>query len=126
MGQRMARILIIDDENSIIHYLEMLLEKLGYPTRAARSAAEGLQALENENIDIVISDIHLPDRSDPMAWMEQIARCCRQPLLFITGFPDDDIVKKAKEVGAKALLTKPFELAFIKDELSKLADTTYD
>ena len=56
----MAKILIIDDERSILVLLEEVLTRFGYDVAVAESAPEGIQKFENGRFDLVITDMQMP------------------------------------------------------------------
>ena len=59
----MDRILIIDDEPSMLEFLEIMLRKEGYAAATAKSGAEAVAKLGQESFDLVISDIQMPEVS---------------------------------------------------------------
>src|SRR5438046_9277611 len=60
-----AKILVVDDEKSILLLLKEALTQWGYQVTTASSAAEGLELLKNGLFDALISDIRMPDMSGP-------------------------------------------------------------
>ncbi|MCE7960958.1 MAG: response regulator [Acidobacteria bacterium ACB1] len=57
----MAKILIVDDEQSYRQLLTHVFELDGHSVRTARNGREGLEALESEPADVVVSDVKMPD-----------------------------------------------------------------
>jgi len=62
-GRRKTKVLIVDDEPAIREVLEMILQEWGYDVRLATSVATALQAANSEPMDLLISDLGLPDGS---------------------------------------------------------------
>ncbi|HWN41184.1 MAG TPA: response regulator, partial [Thermoanaerobaculia bacterium] len=62
MSER-ARLLVVDDESSIVDFLSLLFEEEGYAVRTARSAAEARQALASGSFDLILCDVMMPDGS---------------------------------------------------------------
>lgn len=62
-------------------------------------------------IDLVISDIRMPGQSglDVLSTLGRLSR--RIPVILITGYPDEETRAKARELGAAAMLIKPFGLS---------------
>ena len=58
-----AKILVVDDERSILLLLKEALSQWGYQVTCASSATEALELLRNELFDALISDIRMPDMS---------------------------------------------------------------
>ena len=117
----MAKILVIDDETSVLDYVCRLVEKEGHSTVRALNCSEGETAAADPSVDIIIADIFLPDSPGNEEWLEKVKEIAAgRPFVFITGFPSQDIIDKSNNLGAAGLLSKPFEMPFIKELLSKL------
>ena len=58
-----GRVLIVDDEVSILSVLEQFLSQRGYDVRCCENASQAFHALMEENFDIALVDLKLPDRS---------------------------------------------------------------
>ncbi|MCX5887766.1 MAG: response regulator, partial [Proteobacteria bacterium] len=54
------KILVIDDEESMRHMLEIMLEKEGYKAVAVQGGEEGVERLEKEIFDLILCDIRMP------------------------------------------------------------------
>lgn len=116
----MANILIIDDDLAVRDYLATLVARLGHKAFVAATCAEGLAQMADPAIEIVIADIFLPDAPPFEQWIAQLkAGAARRPLILITGEPSEALNAKAQSGEIMAFLTKPFELAFIKNLLSQ-------
>jgi PAS domain S-box-containing protein len=110
------RILLIDDIEAVLTMLKENLEKFGQKILAARSGAEGLNAIESETIDIVICDYAMPDM-DGVEVAEAVRDHFisigkqRPPFILITGWggelPSDE---ELREIGVDALLEKPIDM----------------
>ncbi len=116
----MAKVLLIDDEPSVLHYIRRVAEKQGHSVVTASCCAEALASLD-ASVDIIVADIYLPDSADSHVWLETIKEKANgRPFIFITGYPDQELVDASERLGAVALLSKPFELAFLTELLAKL------
>ncbi len=106
----MSRVLIIDDEQSLLTTLEMLFSSEGYEVATASDGREGVESIEREGLpDLVITDIRMPDM-DGM----QVLRHVRKidpwlPVVLITAQADKDDAIKACNEGAYHFLEKPFQ-----------------
>ena len=121
----MANILIIDDDSAVLDYLSTLVTRLGHQAFPAATCAEGLAQMANPQIQIVIADIFLPDSPDLGEWVDQLKNGAKgRPLILITGEPSEELAAKAKSGEILAFLTKPFELAFIKNLLAKATEAS--
>lgn len=61
--RKKSKILVLDDEPSVVTYLETLLQDNGYETLSARDGEEGLKKARNERPDLVTLDISMPEKS---------------------------------------------------------------
>jgi len=101
---------IIDDDRSIRWVLEKALGRENIPVKSFAMATEALRALADEQPPAaLISDIRMPGISGVEAI--RLIRLAEKeiPVIFITGFADDEIEKKAKELKPLAYLYKPFD-----------------
>lgn len=111
----MARILLIDDEELVVHSLEKFLRKLGHCIVSARNGIEAIRQVEEQDFDLIITDIRMP-KLNGIDMITQIRELLRQkgrphiPEICITGYADDELVKKAEAMGVADYLYKPFEL----------------
>lgn len=102
------RILIIDDEVSIQHSLSGILEDEGFTPIAVSSAEEGLELLEEEQVDLILLDIWLGDNMDGMAGLEIIKeRYPNLPVIMISGHGNIEAAVKATRSGAFDFIEKP-------------------
>ncbi len=62
------KILIVDDEESMVQFLSILLSKEGYEVHVARSGRDALQKAEEENFDVVVTDIKRAPRTTRSDW----------------------------------------------------------
>ena len=111
------RILIIDDERSLLESLEMFLTEKGYVVACARSAAEGLERCRVFDPQVIILDIRLPDM-DGLEVLQQLIRQGRKHIIIITAFHDMEITIKAVKYGAFEYIPKPIDV----EELERAID----
>ena len=105
----MVRVLFIDDDPRAQATLSMILAGR-YTLLAACSAAEGLRALHDQDPDVVLLDIDLPDR-DGLALLEDIVSLpSPPPVIMLTAYGEVDFVKRAVLAGAFDYLLKDFSL----------------
>ena len=110
----MTHILVVDDELSMREFLKILLEKEGYEVSVAPDAATALEIQENEEIDLVITDIRMPGMSGLDLLAELKLRSSELPVIMITAFASPDDAVLAMKNGAFDYITKPFKVDEIK------------
>jgi len=105
----MVRVLFIDDDPQAQATLGMILAER-YTVLSAASAAEGLRALHDQDPDVVLLDIDLPDR-DGLSLLEDIMSCpSPPPVIMLTAYGEVDFVKRAIQAGAYDFILKDFTL----------------
>ena len=105
-----ARILVIEDEESIRENLVELLELEGYAAPWADSGERGLALARAEPIDLVLCDVTLPGLSghDLLRALRADAATADLPFVFLTGLAEPGHVRAGMKLGADDYLTKPF------------------
>ena len=112
-------ILVVDDDESLREFLEILLVKEGYRVYPAESGEKALEILENSSISMVISDIRMPGM-DGVSLLKAIkTRRPDLPVVLITAFASMDSAVSAMKEGAWDYLTKPFRIEELRDILEK-------
>jgi DNA-binding response OmpR family regulator len=102
-------ILVVDDDPAVCHMIRWALEEEGWVVETAADGRQALKEATRQRPRLVILDMGLPLLNG-----EQLAAALRAlysdgvPLLLITA--DGHVVEKARRVGARAYLAKPFEL----------------
>jgi two-component system, NtrC family, nitrogen regulation response regulator NtrX len=105
----MAKILIIDDEQSIRSTLGNILEDEGHRITACESGEEGLATFARDEFDLVILDLWLPGM-DGMTVLERIRNAGGAPVIVISGHGNVDTAVRATRLGAYDFLEKPLSL----------------
>ena len=103
------RILLAEDEEAMRTYLERALTNAGYEVKSVDRGTEAVPLLENEDFDLLLSDIVMPE----MDGIELAQRCSevspRTKVMFITGFAAVSLRASREQPQAK-VLSKPFHL----------------
>ena len=112
--RRPPRILVVDDERSMRELLAIVLRREGYEVMLAESGKAAVDLLEREQIDLLISDIKMPDLSG--VDVLRAAKRIDQDILgiMITAFASTDTAVEAMRLGACDYLSKPFEIDLLK------------
>ncbi len=102
-----TRILVVDDELSIIKFLRANLESKGYEVLAAVDGAEALQTIEMEQPDLVILDIMMP-KIDGFEVCHRLREWSQIPIIMLSARGDEGDKVKCLDLGADDYITKPF------------------
>ena len=111
---RAARILVVDDEQSMRELLAIVLRREGYDVLLADNGHAAVNLLEHETVDVLISDINMPDMSG--VEVLRAAKKVDQDILgiMITAFASTETAIEAMRLGACDYLSKPFDIDLIK------------
>jgi two-component system, OmpR family, response regulator len=104
-----ARILLVDDEQSIQTLLSYPLRKDGYHVTSALDGGEALQRFEEGRFDLVILDVMLP-RLDGVEVCRQLRSRSQVPIIMLTAKGSETDKVAGLEVGADDYITKPFSM----------------
>ncbi len=103
----MARILVVDDEESIVYTFESFLSDEGHEVLAARDYDEALRLIAAADVDMVFSDIILGGKTGIDILRDIRARGLTCPVVMITGFPEVQTASEAVRLGAFDYVAKP-------------------
>lgn len=104
------KLLIVDDEPTILETVETKFRKEGFSTFTADSAEEGMRLFRRVKPDLVILDIMLPQRSG-YDFCRAIRRDSQTPIIFLSAKADETDRIKGLELGADDYVVKPFNLS---------------
>jgi two-component system, NtrC family, response regulator PilR len=112
--RRPPRILVVDDERSMRELLAIVLRREGYEVLLAENGKTAVDTLERESVDLLISDIKMPDLSG--VEVLRAAKKIDQDILgiMITAFASTDSAVEAMRLGACDYLSKPFDVDLLK------------
>lgn len=123
------KILIVEDERRIASDLKTRLINLGYVVPyITATGTEAIEYVKRKKINLVLMDIVLQRAMDCIATAKEIISTCEIPLVYMTAYTDEAILKQAKKSGAYGYLAKPFkdgemqatvELALYKHEMER-------
>lgn len=104
------KVLLIEDERNIRHFVRTILATNGYQVLEAKTAAEGKMAFMSNSPDVVILDLGLPD-GDGMDLLEKIRQDFSTPVIVLSARSDESDKVAALDAGANDYITKPFGTA---------------
>jgi len=119
---KVPAILAVDDSPTIINIEKSLLKSWGFNVFTAENGLKAMEILKSENIDLVITDIEMPqmDGIELTKWIRADKQLSKIPIIIITtkALPDDR--KRGYEAGASLYLGKPFEQERLLNAIKKL------
>lgn len=118
------RVLVVDNDAAVRQRAHELLEPYGCSVETAHDGAEALLMVKNLSYDAVLADIRLPDMSGSECFRRVRAIRADIPIVLMTGFgydPGHSIVK-AREMGMRGALYKPFKQEMFLEEVEKAAN----
>ncbi len=110
MNSNKYKVLIIEDEGNIRHFVKTILATNGYQVIEAKTAAEGKMAFMSHSPDVVILDLGLPD-GDGMDFLKIIRQDFSTPIIVLSARTDEKDKVVALDSGANDYITKPFGTA---------------
>lgn len=120
-----ALIVLADDDAAMRGMLGTSLRRQGFEVDECSDGKELIDRLEaarngHRAPDLVVSDLRMPGLSgfDVLYWLQ--AWLPKVPLILITAFGDDQTHRRAAELGAAAIIDKPFDLHEFHDHVSRV------
>jgi DNA-binding response OmpR family regulator len=106
------KVLVVDDEQSVLHAVEMALESDGLEVTTAPDGAQCLQAVAAESPDLVVLDVSMPvmDGLQALRVLRENPATKGLPVIMLTALDDDIHITKAWTTGVDFYLTKPFDV----------------
>ena len=114
--------LIIDDSFIMRARIQTILKEAGYDVVDARTGREGLEKLQENSIDLILVDWHMPEMSGI-----EFVKALREdpgfgeiPVMMVTAEVEEEMVKMAMDAGVNAYVTKPFKKEEIFEKIENL------
>ena len=115
-----VKILVIDDELSMRQFLQILLKKDGYDVTTAENGEIALNKLKSEKFPVILMDYNMPEAIDGIDLLnEMLHRSPKSQIIVITAYASTEQAIKAIELGAVDYVSKPFNVAEIRDIVKK-------
>lgn len=108
-----GRILLVEDETDVRVVAERILERAGYRVMGAASAEEAIELLEDgqQEIELLVTDVMLQDRTGPQLAEWLVGRRPGIPVLYTSGYTEDEVFRQGMIEGNVGFLEKPFSPA---------------
>ena len=120
----MKRVLIVDDEQRMRRVLQILIEKIGFESRAAEGGEQALEIFQQEQVDLVLCDLKMA----PMDGLEFLRRIRAidpdVPVVILTAFGTVSTAVEAMKLGAFDFVLKPFDRQALEIVIRKALDVS--
>jgi two-component system alkaline phosphatase synthesis response regulator PhoP/two-component system response regulator VicR len=122
------RILIVDDERDIVKALTIRLQRVGYEVVTAFDGAQGIFMAHKENPDLIILDIRMP-AGNGFSVAEKLRESTDTftiPVIFLTGSPEKDSEERARALGVRFYVKKPYDPEELLDAIERALQKDLD
>ena len=103
-------ILVVDDNPSMASSLADILEIKGFEVHAAYSGAEAMEILRDHSVDILLTDVRMPDMNGVELYRATRKTYPNLITFLMTAYAADDIIQKGMTEGIKTVLNKPVDM----------------
>jgi DNA-binding NtrC family response regulator len=105
----MAKVFVIDDTAPVLEIAQIVLSQAGYDVQTFISAKEALEAMETQPVDVIVTDIYMPDE-DGLEVIRDARRICPEtPIVAMSGITGElNMLSVSHLLGACCTLQKPF------------------
>lgn len=114
-GEDMAQVLVIEDNAELGNLLNSFISSAGHQVTLCARSIQALEVIQHENWDLIVTDMFMPDRDGLDILRETRRSSPATPVIAMSGgsrlFPKFDPLMCASELGATAILKKPFRRA---------------
>ena len=113
------KVLIVDDENSMREFLDVLLSKEGYTVASAKNGKQAVNMIQKNDYDLILSDIRLGDITGLEVLKEAKKKNAETVVIMISAYSTTEIAVEAMNEGAYDFVPKPFDNAELKLTIAK-------
>jgi two-component system, cell cycle sensor histidine kinase and response regulator CckA len=115
-------ILLVEDEEPVRELIGRALRANGFDVVAAASGEEALDLEHDRHVDVLLTDVRLPDQNGFEVANQIRARSPRIPIVFMSGYYDQAVAEAAQIDISSIILQKPFAIADLLEQLRAAAD----
>ena len=103
----MTKILLVEDDKNIAITISYYLQQEGFTINTAKTVKEGVEKIKNNDYDLMLLDINLPDGTGYELYQE-MKNIQEIPTIFLTALDEEKDIVKGFDLGADDYITKPF------------------
>jgi signal transduction histidine kinase len=119
MNAKLPRILLVEDDHDTLQVLSKLLQRDGYEVIPAESIQKGLELSRGEPIDLLISDLGLPDGSG-LDLMRQLKKRHGIPGIALSGYGTDEDLRQSRAAGFAQHIIKPVNIGALRAAIRQI------
>jgi DNA-binding response OmpR family regulator len=110
------KVLLVDDDDAVRNMMMTVLERKGFEVVAATNVTEALKHIADENFDVLITDLHMPNPGDGFTVVTAMRHFQPNALtLLVSGYPDVEGAMAAILLAADEIMVKPFDVGKLAD-----------
>jgi CheY-like chemotaxis protein len=115
----MKRVLLVDDDSTVLLGIGVRLKSMGYTVYTAKDAVSAVSAVVKNSPDVVVLDVSLPAGDGFLVAdrLQNLVASAATPIIFITANENPALRERAMNLGAAAFLTKPFDATTLADAI---------
>lgn len=123
----MLKIITIDDDPVVRTLIKKTFSSLGFEVITAADGFEGLQAIENNQPDIIFLDIMMPiiDGLEVLKRIKATPKIAKIPVIMFTAISDGQMVVESSKFGAEDYIIKPFQSSVLIQKVKELLKNKY-
>jgi len=107
------RILVVDDDDSVISVMRQFFATAGYRVEFAQHGGDALTLVQHDPPDLVLLDLMMPGMNGVEVLQRILALRATLPVIIVTARADATLAEQTRALGAFAYVTKPFEFAYL-------------
>ena len=115
----MSKILLLEDDLSLVNGLSFALKKWGFSPDVARTLLEAERLWEDGTYDLLVLDVALPDGSG-FAFCKKVRQISKVPIIFLTASDEEMNIIMGLDIGGDDYITKPFKLGVLESRINAL------
>lgn len=115
----MSKLLLLEDDLSLINGLSFAFQKAGYELEVARTLQEAETLWQEGKYDLLVLDISLPDGSG-FEFCEKVRQTSQVPIIFLTASDTETSIIMGLDMGGDDYITKPFKLAVLLSRINAI------
>jgi DNA-binding NtrC family response regulator len=119
-----AKILIVDDEQSMLVTLGDILKILGYVVFTAENCHQAIELVKNNKLDLILMDFKMPGMNGVEVYREIRKVDSSMKVIFITAYYEENIVKEAFLEGVCVICHKPLDIPQLLDHIKAATGTS--